>query len=354
MSAAPSAQTQTQPQPPTPAAPLPIIVCRAMVRDLVRGLPDPSPDTSPANPTPTPAPQDTAPTPPGTPDARTERDHAAIAEVALLAPADPGEIRVAIRCVTADAWANEYLRRMNIHGDDTPTLLRLTAQATHMGRLANANRHLLLRLQSLRRRLAPAAATPDADEHAWERTHDGLMHAWEEQAQDLATPLPKAPPLPDPVRPSQRSAADAEWDRIVAKRRRMYEEAMQTDGEEPGWLTPAWRLTLGLPEPPPPTEAQIHRMRILNEADRYAVIHPLRSRVIRRLGNLPPGCGIDPPPPELLDAIRTGTGTNQLWADRMTPAQAKMNAGRDRDLLWRYEEEWANANNGGTTGDAPG
>jgi len=121
---------------------------------------------------------------------------------------------------------------------------------------------------------------------------------------------------------------------------------MAAGGPEPDWLTPAWRLSLGLPEPPPLTEEEKQRRRVLNEADRYAIIHPLRSRLIRRLGNLPPDCGIEPPAPDLLEAIRTGKETNQLWADRLTPEQAKLNAGRDRDLLWRYEEDSAQA--GGT------
>jgi len=306
---------------PDPATPLPGIVCRAMIRDLSLSLPDPVEDT---------------------PDARADRDHAAIAEVTALAPADAGELRIAIRCVTADAWTHAFLRLLNTHADDIPALLRLSAQAAAVGRVANANRALLQRVQAERRRRRPDA-TADADERAERHARTMLMQAWDEQEQHLATPLPKAPPVAAPARaagsPRGRTAEDARWEQIVAKRRRQYEEAMAAGGPEPDWLTPAWRLSLGLPEPPPPTEEEKQRRRVLNDADRYAIIHPLRSRLIRRLGNLPPDCGIEPPAPDLLEAIRTGKETNQLWADRLTPEQAKLNAGRDRDLLWRYEEE---------------
>jgi hypothetical protein len=336
-----------EPEPPDPTPnPLPAIICRAMVRDLSRGLPDPPDDT---------------------PDARAERDHAAIAEAAWLAPADPAELRIALRCVTADAWANAWLRLMNAHAADTPTLLRLSAQAAAMARLANASRALLQRLQAQRRPRTPAAthdaatpgaatpgaatpdaATPDADTQAMQRAQDGLMQAWHDLARHLAHPLPKAPPAPirtAPVRtaPTRRSAEDAEWDRIVAERRQDYDAAIAAGRPEPDWMTPAWRLTLGLPEPPPPTEEEKRRLHWLNEADRYAIIHPLRSRLIRRLGDLPPDCGVEPPEPELLDAIRTGQECNQQWADNLSLEQAKLNAGRDRDLLWRYEEALAQA-----------
>ena len=303
---------------PDPATPLPGIVCRAMVRDLVHGLPDPIGNT---------------------PDARAERDHAAIAEAALLAPADAGELRIALRCVTADARAHAFLRLMNAYSEDVRTLLRLSTQAAAMERCANASRTLLLRTQAQRRRHT-AGATAEADEQAAQRAQDGLMQAWQDLAGEGATPLPKAPPLPAPARAAPRAATSerARWEQAVAQRRQEYEAAMAAGLPEPDWINPAWRLALGLPEPPPPTEEEKQRLYWLRQADRYAIIHPMRSRLIRRLGNLPPDCGVEPPEPALLEAIRSGNEANQEWADRMTPAEARMNAGRDRHLLCRYEE----------------
>lgn len=68
---------------------------------------------------------------------------------------------------------------------------------------------------------------------------------------------------------------------------------------EPSWMNPAWRATLGLPEAPPP--------------------------------------------PELLEAIRTGNGPCLRGNDDLTPAQARAKAGRDLEPLGRYEAEQAEA-----------
>ena len=294
-----------------------------MVRDLVLGLPDPLDDT---------------------PASRTERDHAAIAEVASLAPADPGECRIAIRCVTTDAWANAHLRRMNAHSEDLGTLLRLTAQAATTGRVAIANRHLLQRVQTQRQRRTPDAPA-DADDQAAQVAQDGLMQAWHELAEQLAQPLPKAPP--PPATPAARTGATpalrhsaGPFEQLVAERRQELATA-PAGAPEPDWMTPAWRLTLGLPAPPPPAEDDTRRRDLLHDADRYAITYPMRSRLIRRLGNLPPDCGIDPPPPDLLEAIRSGNEANLLWADALTPEQARQEAGRDRELLCRYEKALA-------------
>jgi len=337
------------PPSPTPAAPLPALVCRAMVRDLGHGLPDPPDDT---------------------PAARAERDHAAIAEAALLAPADAGELRIALRSVSADAWANAYLRWMNRHSDSLATLLRLGTQATAMTRAANAARALLLRVQAQRcgtRRASSAdpAAEAQTQAEAAQRAEEALMQAWHDQAEQLSQPLPKAPPSASPA-PSAtastppsaptttRRGKPTRFERLTAERRQQAEAAAAAGLPEPDWMTPAWRLTLGLPEPPPPTEAEEHRLDLLDAADRYAIIYPLRSRLIRRLGNLPPGCGIDPPEPELLQAIRTGDEANQRWADSLTLPQALLNAGRDREFLRQYEEQLAQAAPGGSDGSAPG
>ena len=303
-----------------PSSPLPAPVCRAMAYDLLRGLPDPVEDTR-LDPS--------------------ERQRAAIDEVALLVPADAGEMRIAIRCVSADAWANAYLRLMTMHAGDLGTLLRLTAQANAMGRAANANRALLQRVQAQRRRRRPDADPAAADAQAERRARDGLTQAWQEQAEHLAQPLPKPPAPAAPAGTARHQ--DTAFERLVAERRQQAEAAAAAGAPEPDWMTPAWRLKLGLPEPPPPTEAEKRQLKLLDEADRFAIIHPLRSRLIRRLGNLPPDCGIEPPRPELLEAIRSGNEANQRWADKLTLSQANQNAGRDREFLWKYEAELAKA-----------
>ena len=335
------------PAPPSAAAAtrIPAEVCRVMAHDLVRGLPDPvgTIEHDPAE----------------------RRQRAAIDEVALLAPADAGELRIAIRYVTAEAWASAYLQRMSMHDQDVHTMMRLTAQAMAVGRAANASRTLLHRMQAARRQRRPEPDAAEADAQAERCAREGLLQGWAEQAERLAVPLPKVPAAVDGVADGTAWAAggtaaygaggargvaagggrhqETSFERVVAERRREAEAAAAAGEPEPRWMTPAWRLTLGLPEPPPPTEDERRRLQLLDDADRFAIVHPLRSRLIRRLGNLPPDCGIEPPEPELLEAIRTGNEANQRWADGLTLEQANQNAGRDRLLLWKYEEDLAQA-----------
>ena len=305
------------PAAPAPIRPIPAIVSRAMILDLAHGLPDPIDDT---------------------PAGRAERDHAAIAEVALLAPADAGEMRIAIRCVTTDAWANAWLRTMNAHSNDMPALQRITVQATSVARVANANRALLQAVQTQRRKLAADPAAAAADAQAEQAAQHSLLQAWHAESEELAQPLEKAPPpaAADHAKPAARGNASP-FEQAVAARRREVEAAVAAGEPLPDSITPAWRVTLGLPAAPPPTEDEQQRQHWLDEADRYAIVRPLCSRLIRRLGSLPADCGVEPPPPELLAAIRTGNETNQRWADSLTPAQARLYAGRDRALLGYYE-----------------
>ena len=85
------------------------------------------------------------------------------------------------------------------------------------------------------------------------------------------------------------------------------------------------------------TEEEKRLDALLFEADRFATIFPMRTRLIRRFGKLPDDCGIEPPEPEMLETIRTGDGVSLRWADELTPAEAYQNAGNDRHLC-KYEE----------------
>lgn len=104
-----------EPPSPQPVRPLPAVVYRTLMGELSHAMPEPLDNT---------------------PEARMERDEAAIAEVAMLAPVDPAEMRLAISCVSFGAWTNAYARLMTMHGDDLPTLLRLTSEAGTAARAA--------------------------------------------------------------------------------------------------------------------------------------------------------------------------------------------------------------------------
>jgi hypothetical protein len=188
-----------------------------------------------------------------TPEAEARRDRAAIARVASMLPANDEEADLASRCVAHAAYAMDCLRlARGYRATDHAYFLKCTAQAASTERKAQSARSLLLRLQAERRkRQADNAA---ADQDAWtEHCAIGMM------ADALGVASPEAPPEPSPPPPPAPEPA-----------------------EEP------------VPDP-------------VAEADRYAVIYPQRAARIRALGGLPQPCDFGPPPPELVDAIVTGT-----------------------------------------------
>jgi hypothetical protein len=188
-----------------------------------------------------------------TPEAEARRDRAAIARVASMLPANDEEADLASRCVAHAAYAMDCLRlARGYRATDHAYFLKCTAQAASTERKAQSARSLLLRLQTERRkRQADNAA---ADQDAWtEHCAIGMM------ANALGDASPEALPEPSP------------------------------------------------PPPPAPQSAEEPVPDLVAEADRYAVIYPQRAARIRSLGGLPQPCDFGPPPPELVDAIVTGT-----------------------------------------------
>ena len=188
-----------------------------------------------------------------TPEAEARRDRAAIARVASMLPANDEEADLASRCVGHAAYGMDCLRlAREYRGSDHSFFLKCTAQASSTERKAQSARLLLQRLQAERRkREADSTAT---DQDAWtEHCAIGMM------ADALGDPSPEATPEPSP------------------------------------------------PPPPAPQSAEEPVPDLVAEADRYAVIYPQRAARIRSLGGLPQPCDFGPPPPELVDAIVTGT-----------------------------------------------
>jgi hypothetical protein len=180
----------------------------------------------------------------------TRRDNAAIATVASLLPANGEEATIAAQFVAANAQAMDCLRLAREHAADPARVLKCTAQSASMMREARGARSLLLRVQAARQKREANSAATDAA--AWiEHCAVGLMA----DALGREPPAPMAAPQPPPE-----------------------------------------------PEPEPEDES-----RTLTEAEQYAVIYPRRAAVIRSLGGLPGKPDFDPPPPELVDAIVTGS-----------------------------------------------
>jgi hypothetical protein len=186
-----------------------------------------------------------------TPEAEARRDRGAIALVASMLPANGEEAHIAARSVGFAIYAMDCLRQARDYRGDPSFFLKCNAQAVSTERKAQSARTLLLRLQAERRKREADNAT--ADKAAWsEHCAIGLM------ADALGHAAPAPAPTPEP-RP---------------------------------------------PEPPAPEEPVPDPVA---EADQYAVIYPQRAALIRSLGGLPQPCDFGPPPPELVDAIVTGT-----------------------------------------------
>src|SRR5437763_11850927 len=96
----------------------------------------------------------TLPPPPGNgPDDLRRRDHAAIAGVAALAPANAAEAKLAAQFVAASEQWNDCLRLAQLPETTPDWAGKCRAQALSMMRQANSALRPLLRMQEARRKL---------------------------------------------------------------------------------------------------------------------------------------------------------------------------------------------------------
>jgi hypothetical protein len=188
------------------------------------------------------------------PEDLARRDHAAIAQVASLLPANADEVTLAAQYVAASARAIDLTRLANEYRTtDHSFTLKCDAQAAGMMREARGARSLLLRVQAARekREADPAAA----ERAAWtEHCAIGLMAEALGHAEPAPVPEPTEAPKPDPV------AA----------------------------------------------------------AEEYAVLHPERAALIRRLGCVPDNASFGPPEDYLVHALVTGRTPALLALDQET------------------------------------
>jgi hypothetical protein len=211
------------------------------------------------------------------PEDRTRRDNAAIAQIACLLPANADEANLAAQYVAASAQALDCLRLAREHPSDAPVALKCTAQSANMMRQARGARSLLMRAQAQREKRE--ADNASLDKAAWlEHCTVGLMA----DALRRTAPAPVAEPPPPQSAPLAPLQAE--------------------------------------PQPDP-----------VADAEQYAISHPRRAALIRSLGCLPdtvvPGLDptTDPPPPEVLHAIVAGTTPILRALD--SPAEASAGAG---------------------------
>jgi hypothetical protein len=242
-----------------------------------------------------------------TPEAWTERDRVAIAKAGGMIPGNPEEADLAARSIACGAHADDCLRRAAENLGDLDRTGKLRAQAASMGREARSYRAMLLRVQAARRNREADDKIRDGD--AWtEHCFVGLM------TQALERLPPGAPP---PARP----AAVAEPPPPVpAAEPPPAAESPPAAGPPPPAMAGATPIRVG------PridyddwTDEEKARERLVADAGRVAIYHPMRVQQIRKLGGLPPDCDYAPPPPDVLHEIIHGTGSNLRWADTYVP-----------------------------------
>lgn len=226
------------------AGQLPADAYHHLIRSLVPALPPPGEN-------------------PGPEDIR-RRDHAAIAAIAALAPANAAEAELAAQFVAASAQWRVCLRLAQAPGTPPPMARTSHAQSASMMRQANAALRLLSRMQEVRRKLEADDAA--RDRIAWtEHCAIGLMAA-------ALSPAPAAPSdaIPESVEPA---APHPE---------------------------PAVELS---PEPAEPSATE--PLDAASKAEEYAALYPERAALVRRTGRVPADASFGPPDDDVLQALLT-------------------------------------------------
>jgi hypothetical protein len=228
-----------------------------------------------------------------TPEAWALRNRLAVARVNALAPATIEESDVAAHYIACQAHASDCLRLSAQRGADAKSVAQQRAQQASMGREVRGYRGLLTRLQAARCKAAASdrawrgrgVAAADEPARRMAAADEPAPEMAELITQALATLSPMPPPAPAPE--AAASPADPVHPRPLA-----FSDL---------------------------TEQEQQRERLRSEADRYAICHTVRVKLIRQLGGLPPDCDYEPPRPEILDLIINGQTSNLIWADAYQP-----------------------------------
>jgi hypothetical protein len=213
-----------------------------LIHTLGKSLPPPSPDT---------------------PEARFQRDQAAIAQIAALCPANAAEAALAAQFVAASEQAMDCLRLT--HAPETPgnATLKCNAQAASMMRQAQSAMRTLLRVQAARQK-------QNADGAAWTEYAIGQM---------MAEPLTGPDPLPDPIPLSD-------------------PDPLSVQEAPPPATPPLAEPPLAEPsEPPAPADA----------VETYIHLYPKRAAEIRRARGMPRNASFAPPDDDIIKALAAGT-----------------------------------------------
>jgi hypothetical protein len=190
-----------------------------------------------------------------TPEARAAHDQHLMDAVAALHPEDDFEARLAVRIVAMGVHADDALRSAGLAAGDPMEVRRCRAQAVSMARQADATLRTLWRMQATR-------------EKQLDKMHPAAMERAGYWFRETSVPAPASSPA-----------------RAEAAR-------------------------------PRPAEPQLTEPGIDAEAERYAVIYPVRAARIRAAGGLPPDLDFGPPEPEIVAGLlRTAAASHATRHD---------------------------------------
>ncbi len=193
------------------------------------------------------------------PDDLVRRDHAAVARIAALAPANAAEAEMAAQFVAASEQWKDCLRLAQEPATTPQWAAKCRAQAISMMRQANSALRLVLRMQEARRKL-------EADHAARDRAAWAEHCALALMAEALGHPAKSGDfagcPLATPPAPAPPATAEP----LVPE-------------PEPSEARPS-----EAPAEPAPAEAGVD---LVAAAERYAARYPERAAAIRRTRRLP-------------------------------------------------------------------
>ena len=213
----------------------------------------------------------TLPPPPSDhPEHLLQRNHAAIARVAALVPANAAEADLAALFVIASEQCKDCLRLAELPATTPEMAAKCRAQGLSMMREAKSALRLLLKMQEVRGKREANGAT--CNSAAWTE-HCAIGLLGEALSFQPATPAPPAPREPAPAK-----AGDT-----------------------------------GIAAPPPPIPAPLSEPMLAEEfasnpvaeAEHYAALYPERAALIRRIGRVPANVSFGPPDPDLVQALVT-------------------------------------------------
>jgi hypothetical protein len=130
----------------------------------------------------------------GSPEALRARNHAAIAKVASMLPANANEADLAAQCIAARAQAEDILRLLRENADDIGLVIRLNAQYGSMVRTSLSVHGRLMRVQAVRQKRESIDGAANQD--AWTQyvAEQSMLKVTDRDIERLEAASPRAAP----------------------------------------------------------------------------------------------------------------------------------------------------------------